>query len=837
MKIIADLHLHSYYSRATSKNLTPEYLHQWAQFKGVQVVGTGDISHPAWLQELQDKLEPAEAGLFRLKPDLARAVERQVPPACRDTVRFMLAGEISSIYKKNDRVRKVHTIIFAPSFESVQKIQAALEKIGNIRSDGRPILGLDCRDLLEIILEIDPQNYLIPAHIWTPWFSLLGSKSGFDTVTECFGDLTPHIFALETGLSSDPPMNWRVSALDNYTLVSHSDAHSPQKLAREANLFDTELSYPALFAAMRSGSLTEFPATLEFFPEEGKYHFDGHRQCQICWEPPTTLAHQGRCPVCGKAVTVGVSHRVEMLADRPADYRPPQARPFHHLIPLPEILAEVYRTGPQAKTVPQQYEALLTKLGPELAILLDAPLPDLAAAGGPLLAEAIRRMRGGEVTIAPGYDGEFGVIKLFNETERDLFAGQLSFAAAPQRPARLKAAPLERPAAPPSPPPPSPEAATITPNDLLASLNPEQAEAARWLDSPLLIVAGPGTGKTRTLTYRIAHLIEAQGVAPANILAITFTHKAAQEMTERLTALLGESVAGQLTIKTFHAFGAQLLRQAGPSIGLKASFALCTDDDRLTLLKQAHPGLKEREAISVLEQISAAKNRLLTPDAPELAELFPDQPDFPALYCRYEAVLRQNQVLDFDDLILRTGQLFDADAALLAQVQDRFRWISVDEYQDLNFAQYHLLRRLVGPQTNLCAIGDPDQAIYGFRGADRGYFGQFSRDYPAAKILRLTRNYRSPQLILDASGQVIAHNPDSRHPAFAPISPRRSKYKSAPPPPKKPRPNLWYMKLKKWWGAPVTFLSTRSGWRRPARRATPLPILPCSIGWGRRVRR
>jgi uncharacterized protein (TIGR00375 family) len=787
MKLVADLHLHSYYSRATSKNLTPEYLHQWAQLKGVQVVGTGDISHPGWLQELQAKLEPAEEGLFRLKPELARAVEAGVPAACRAEVRFMLAGEISSIYKKNERVRKIHNVIFAPSFASVQKIQTALEKIGNIRSDGRPILGLDCRDLLEIILEIDPQNYLIPAHIWTPWFSLLGSKSGFDAVEECFGDLTPHIFALETGLSSDPPMNWRVSALDRYTLVSHSDAHSPQKLAREANIFNTERSYPALFAAMHSGSLAEFPATLEFFPEEGKYHFDGHRHCHICWEPQTTLAHQGRCPVCGKAVTVGVTHRVEMLADpaRPPGYRPANARPFFSLIPLPEILGEVFQVGPQSKQVNQQFELLLTKLGPELAILQDIPLPDITGVGGPLLAEAIRRMRHGEVTISAGFDGQFGVIKLFNEAERDLFAGQLSFAAAPPRPARAQSPPLDRPNGTTATAQPSPAAPASTPAgpvDLLAGLNPEQAAAARWIDSPLLIVAGPGTGKTRTLTYRLAHLIEAHGVAPENMLAITFTHKAAQEMSERLTALLGETVTGQLTIKTFHAFGAQILRQAGQAIGLKPSFAICTDDDRLALLKQARPGLKEREAQLILEQISAAKNRLLTPDSPELADMYPDPPDFTALYRRYEAVLSQNQVLDFDDLMLRTVQLFAADPDLLAQIQDRFRWISVDEYQDLNFAQYHLLRRLTAPHTNLCAIGDPDQAIYGFRGADRGYFRQFSQDYPAAKTLRLTRNYRSTQLILEASGQVIAHNPDSRHPRLhSDIStPARVQIHSAP---------------------------------------------------------
>ncbi|MDD9988678.1 MAG: endonuclease Q family protein, partial [Spirochaetaceae bacterium] len=234
MKLVADLHLHSHYSRATSRDLTCEHLWKWAQLKGVQVVATGDIAHPGWLAEVRDKLDPAEDGLFRLKPDLESAVADEVPPSCRGTVRFVIGGEISNIYKKHDRTRKVHNIVFSPSFETTARLQAELEKIGNIRSDGRPILGLDSRDLLEIVIATGGRCHLIPAHIWTPWFSILGSRSGFDSVEECFADLTPHIFAVETGLSSDPPMNWRVSWLDRYTLISSSDAHSPPKLAREA---------------------------------------------------------------------------------------------------------------------------------------------------------------------------------------------------------------------------------------------------------------------------------------------------------------------------------------------------------------------------------------------------------------------------------------------------------------------------------------------------------------------------------------------------------------------------------------------------------------------------
>ncbi|MCP4401652.1 MAG: hypothetical protein GY801_30670, partial [bacterium] len=320
-----------------------------------------------------------------------------------------------------------HNVVFLPSFEAVEKFQAALEKIGNIRSDGRPILGLDARDLLEIVLETDPQAHLIPAHIWTPWFSLFGSKSGFDRIEECFEDLTPHIFALETGLSSDPPMNWRLSALDNYTLVSNSDAHSPQKLAREANLFDTEISYSAIFEALKSGNPERFLGTLEFFPEEGKYHLDGHRKCGVCWEPKTTLEHESLCPVCRKPVTVGVSHRVEVLADREKGAKHGSAAPFSSLIPLPEILSEGYGVGPKSKRVQQGYEALLTKLGSELAILLELPLETIEKVGGTVLAEGIRRMRAGDVIAEGGFDGEFGVIKLFEQQERESLNAQLGF--------------------------------------------------------------------------------------------------------------------------------------------------------------------------------------------------------------------------------------------------------------------------------------------------------------------------------------------------------------------------------------------------------------------------
>ncbi len=765
MPWIADLHIHSHYSRATSRDLNLVHLALWAQKKGIRVVGTGDIAHPGWLAELKEGLEPAEEGLFRLRPELEAAAAERVPPACRRPVRFLLAGEISTIYKKDGKVRKIHHLLCLPTFEAVERLQARLERIGNLRADGRPILGLDSRDLLEILLEVDERGVLIPAHIWTPWFALLGSKSGFDSVEACFEDLTPHIFALETGLSSDPPMNWRVSALDRYTLVSNSDAHSPPKLGREANLFETELAYDALFDALRTGDPERFRGTIEFFPEEGKYHYDGHRKCGVCWPPRTTLEHDGRCPVCGRPVTVGVMHRVEELADRPEGAVKPNAHPYHSLVPLPEVLGEMMGVGAGSKRVRREYERLLARLGPELSILLELPLEEIAAAAGPRLAEGIGRMRRGEVEVQPGFDGEYGRIRVFPEPSPAAPA-QISFLSAspeepPSTPTQIPLLPAEdappspEPTVAPAPPPPPPEE-----DPLLADLNPEQREAVRTVDRPLLVVAGPGTGKTRTLTVRIAYLIRRCAVPPEEILAITFTNKAAGEMAERLEALLGPETARRVTVKTFHAFGAGLLRTYGERIGIRPDFVLATEEDRRRLLREAAPDRPARELDRLLERIGAAKANLRPPDDPDLAEGTDDP--LPALYRAYQEVLRAHNALDYDDLVAEAVRLLESVPEVRAQVHARYRWISVDEYQDVNRAQYRLLRLLTEGGANLCAIGDPDQAIYGFRGADRRYFLAFSRDYPEARVVRLVRNYRSTAPLLEAALQVIGGAGETR---------------------------------------------------------------------------
>lgn len=773
MKLIADIHLHSYFSRATSKNLNLEHLAKWAQLKGVNIVGTGDIAHPGWLEEMRSKLDPAEDGLFRLKPEIAKSVQPEVFKACRGEVRFILAGEISNIYKKNDKVRKIHNVVFFPTFEALEKFQAELEKIGNIRSDGRPILGLDARDLFEIVLETDPQGHLIPAHIWTPWFSLLGSMSGFDSVEECFGDLTEHIFALETGLSSDPPMNWRLSALDNYTLVSNSDAHSPAKLAREANVFDTEMSYSKLFDALRSGDSETFLGTIEFFPEEGKYHYDGHRKCGIRWHPKTTLDHDKLCPECGRPVTVGVMHRVEILADREPGGKPARTHPFKSLIPLPEVLAEIYECGVNTKKVNRSFEALLTKLGPELHILQDVPLDDLDKIGGSLLAEAVRRMRHGEVKIAAGYDGEYGIVRLFEDDERDQYSVQIGFfeQAKPkkdkpkvkernsgyrktQKVAEKKKASNNSQKADLDV---GESKVTIaSDSEILHGLNAEQRDAVTHTQGHLIVVAGPGTGKTRTLTHRIAYLLASSQGQPEQILAVTFTNKAAQGMRSRLTQLLNPEAAADLTVKTLHAFAAQLLREHGREIGVEPQFVIADDRIRSRLLKSVRPSFSSKETTRALDLISRAKNQLI---APEDASPFGDShgvADFAEIYRDYQSELMRNHILDYDDLIACVVKLLTDVPDVREKLQTRYRWISVDEYQDINFAQYQFLRLLTAKADSVCVIGDPDQAIYGFRGASRSYFLKFQKAFPHARKVQLTKNYRSTQLILDASSQIIS---------------------------------------------------------------------------------
>lgn len=759
MKFIGDFHIHSHYSIATSKELRPDFLDYWARLKGIKVVGTGDFTHPGWLKELKEQLEPAENGLYKVKQEYKKKIYFPV----EDDVRFILTTEISNIYKKNGKVRKVHNVVFAPSFEVVEKIQNKLVNLGfNITSDGRPILGMDSRDLLELCLNCSEDIFFVPAHIWTPWFSVLGSKSGFDSVEECFEDLSPNIYAVETGLSTDPPMNWTCSFLDKYTLTANSDAHSPEKLGRNANIFNTEMSYKGIVYAMKTGNPDNFLGTIDFFPQEGKYHYDGHRKCGIRWSPLDTLQHDEICPVCGKKITVGVMNRIAQLADRDNILERENRHLFYSLIPLKEILSELESVSPDSKKVAQHYEQLVRKAGSEFNILLHYDIEDVKTIGGELLYEAIRRMRNREVYIQEGFDGEFGVIKVFKDGESKNYAQSASLFEEPgveyhtknnpcplmsfnleafrklkQEKAETKAEAVESSI---------PELFSGG-NGILSGLNDEQGKAAIHYSGPALILAGPGTGKTKVLTTRIAYLILNKNVNPDGILAITFTNKAAREMRDRLSRLLDNQNLNRLRISTFHAFGLSVIKEYLINSGLQDKFTVIDEDDK----KQILSGLDvERSNITeTSKKITEIKQTLKVED-----EI--DDTVLAGIFKKYNQTLRHSNIFDYDDLISFPVQLFLKYPDILSEYQKNTQWILVDEYQDVNFSQYKLIRMLMPePDSNLFVIGDPDQAIYGFRGANVQYIQMFKDDYLHVSIFKLKMSYRCTDSILRASGNVL----------------------------------------------------------------------------------
>ncbi|MDR1127048.1 MAG: UvrD-helicase domain-containing protein [Treponema sp.] len=759
MKIIADLHIHSRFSRATSKKLTAASLDRWARIKGIDLIGSGDCTHPAWLAELREQLEPLEDGFFTLKKDFREAFDKnlanmEIPRSTRKPPYFALTGEISTIYKKGDQTRKVHHVVVLPTLEAAARFQARIEGAGgNIRSDGRPILGMDSRTLFALLLEADERSLLIPAHIWTPWFSALGGKSGFNSIEECYGDLTPLIPAVETGLSSNPPMNWALSALDRFSIISNSDAHSPEKLGREATVFEMEPSFSsltdALFRKREHGApnAADIMSTVEFYPQEGKYHYDGHRKCGV------SQIASGVCPVCGKALTKGVMGRVMELADNPvdewascpADYRGSNRRPYVSLIPLRELVGELLNVGSGSKRVDAAYNALIAGAGSELSLLIDAPLADIEKMRAPgidgaRLASAVSRMRTGQVFVQAGFDGEYGVIKAFaprvvGETKargavviQEALAGNVE-----------------------------------SPLPTLVSRQPPE-----WISyegETALIVAGPGAGKTSALSARIARLLE-NGADPAAVLAITFTVKAAQELRERTN----NATSARITAATFHSFCAALLREflSDETRG----FSILTEPEKEALLKEICVGRRVRSH-GLGDYIERRKRFLLLPNegVPALGDaglialaeslgLPQINEEKEALYRSYQEKLyaRAPLAFDFDDLIAEAARLLAKEPEIRTVCQRRYRFILVDEYQDVNFAQYALLRLLfAGEQAGqtLWAVGDPNQAIYGFRGSDKRFMDRFLVDFPNAGRFSLTRSFRCAAPIIAAARVIV----------------------------------------------------------------------------------
>lgn len=403
MKLVADLHIHSKYARATSPRSDLETLEQFALLKGVNVLGTGDFTYPLWFKELSKKLEPAQAGMYTLASSKAK-----------EKVRFIPSVEVSLIYKKGSKTRKIHHVIVVPSLKEVEAINKELMKVGNVESDGRPIFGLSSERLAEIVFGSSERAMLIPAHAWTPWFGVFGSKSGFDSLEECFEKWTPRIFAIETGLSSDPAMNWMLSQLDNIAIISNSDCHSPEKIMREANVLVGEMSYASIYDAFKTRDPKKFLYTIEFFPEEGKYHLDGHREHRYSITPEQTKKFRGICPIDGKPLTIGVLHRVNDLADRKEGEKPIHTIPYKSFIPLQEIIEQVKHS--KGRVSKELYAALVHSFGNELIVLESAVYSDLVKAGGEDIAQAIMDVRAGKVKIIPGYDGEFGKIEVLGGT-------------------------------------------------------------------------------------------------------------------------------------------------------------------------------------------------------------------------------------------------------------------------------------------------------------------------------------------------------------------------------------------------------------------------------------
>lgn len=748
---IADLHIHSRYSRATSKDCTPEYLDLWARKKGIHLVGSGDFTHPLWREELREKLEMDENGLYVLKNNY-RIHEESAPD---DMIpRFVITGEISSIYKQNGKVRKVHSLILLPDLDKAEVISRKLEEIGNIHSDGRPILGISCHDLLEIILELCPEAIYVPAHIWTPHFSMFGAFSGFDSVEECFGDLTGYIHAVETGLSSDPPMNWRVSALDRFQLISNSDAHSPAKLGREANLLDTELSYQGLKEALETGKGLD--GTIEFFPEEGKYHMDGHRKCGLCLSPKETASYGGICPVCGKKITIGVSHRIEQLADRPEYYQKPGGKRFESLIPLPEIIGAALGHSAASKGVQRQYQELTSKLGAEFEILRNVPVEEIRHIAGRLIAEGVERLRAGQVKWNPGFDGEYGKVQIFDEEERNGTKGQMDFFWVLGIEEKLKKKEKKQSLKISQSPKQEKRKEDDQSTDISSNsgqLNEEQRKASVSQERRIAVIAGPGTGKTKTLISRLQYLLNEKKVLPKEITAVTFTNQAAGEIRERIKSVCGDNEnTASLQVGTFHAICLRFLKERGVRVVL-ADEKTCEDIAK-EILAQYKMDEESGEFISQVQQWKWG----MTSGASKVQTM---EPHKIVAYCAYEDAKKEHNLFAFEDLLLETVRMLK-DHPEKTEWRKPFHYLLIDEFQDISPLQYELVKEWNQGGESLFVIGDPDQAIYGFRGSDSHCFERMKEDFPEMETIRLYENYRSTPQILNSALAVISDNPGER---------------------------------------------------------------------------
>ncbi|UQZ89659.1 hypothetical protein C4J81_10740 [Deltaproteobacteria bacterium Smac51] len=755
-----DLHIHSRYSRATSSALNPANLSLWAGYKGLGLIGTGDLTHPVWLKELRESLTLRDDGLYSLNDQ-------------PDGPRFVPTGEVSAIYKQDGRTRKIHLVIIAPDLDAAEKFSKTLGALGNVESDGRPILGLSARHILEIALTTHPEMMVVPAHIWTPWFSLFGAKSGFDHLEECFGDLSPHITALETGLSSDPAMNRLVSALDKYPLISSSDAHSPDKLGREATILKDELTWANLSAALKGGP--SLGGTVEFFPEEGKYHLDGHLSCGPAMTPAETRANGGLCPVCGKPVTIGVLHRVSELADRETPLE--DRLPDYHLIPLAELLGQVWGVGPKSRKVVDSFNRLIGEFGNEMTLLLETPLEDIESVAGPLLRLAIDRMRRAEdIEASGGFDGQFGTVRAITAEDRATYGGQglLFEVSKPAKPKRatviLPTLNMDKETEKPEIQPAEPcEGLSLVRGDLLLDcLDADQSKAVTSQSHALAVVAGPGSGKTRVLVHRAAWMIRENLVRPEEMLLTTYTRKAALELGPRLLAALPfRSESRGVKVATLHALGYEFLKRQKPD------WELASGDFLAEVIKKSakKAGMKPSPFASLLTMVK--NSPALRPGETDLPENAPEA--FNAAFRYYNKTLAAYKRWDFDDLILEAAP--DGPTP--------YKAVLVDEFQDLSATQFSFIKRLLPPvsvenNTFLTVIGDPEQSIYSFRGARAEIF-DWLKIYPGLESVDLPLNYRATKIIAQAGEDVINTKSRTRRAARSENGPKLTRASLASP--------------------------------------------------------
>lgn len=775
----ADLHIHSRHSRATSKALTPANLAAWARIKGIDVLGTGDFTHPGWMAEITDALVEDDSGLLHVKSEagLSREVPAMggvLPPG---RTRFMLQAEIASIYKHDGATRKIHTLVYVPTLEAARKLTAKLDAVGNLTADGRPILGLPARDLLEMVLETDPRAFMVPAHIWTPWFSLFGSKSGYNHIDECFGDLAGEIFALETGLSSDPDMNRMISALDRFRLISNSDAHSGEKLGREMNIFSGELSYDTIYRALRGEGLQKLTGTIEFFPEEGKYHLDGHRKCGVLMEPSETMARGNVCPVCGKPLTVGVLHRVLELADRSAPENPSHQPPFNMLVPFKELIAETLSCGVNTKKVATAYAKAISRFGTETTILTsdDAGVTDGLNELVPNLGEAVRRARLGHVRREAGFDGQFGVISVFNEAERaELCAGK-GITPVPEVVERTSSVgtcslPKEDShAASPASHQPAPGPHLTLPECAGSSaplLDADQLNGLHAGPGPVLLLGGPGTGKSHLLALRVAELLD-RGVPPREIVVVTPTRRAAHELTERLHKIRGEgrpprmdtlsAIGFGLWKKTYGEAPVVLDDEAARRVFMQSMAGQpVSESPNNTVPGDTIPGdnVPDAETLKALfATVQAARMRALAPPV----NIHP--------YTKFKE--SWNQVDEVDLLVFLLEQLRDSEATEEAGPLGHAH-VLVDELHDATPLALDVLTALCpdGAQ-GFFGAADPGQKIFHFKGA-AGEDRSDIRDEAAQRLPQLTTctlhvNYRTrPRLLAAAAPLAHAATPAMR---------------------------------------------------------------------------